>query len=105
MRLYLPNGLLKRTDADLSDLTASQRTCEPHWDTEEADVLVIPMDPEPPEGEQAAIRRRLVTTDAADEAHLYELLTAAADPSPPLWARLTLQSELARYGESAQAGS
>lgn len=99
MRLYLPHGLLKRADADLSDLTASTREGDAYWDDDEPDVLVLPLFPEPTTAEQAAIRRRLVSVDAADEAHLYDLLAAADDPTAPTWARLTLRAELARYGE------
>jgi hypothetical protein len=100
VRFYLPNGLLKRAAADLSDLTASARDGECYWDDVEADVLVCPMDPEPSEAEQAAIRRRMVTADAEDEARLHELLDAVTDPGAPPWARLTLRAELARYGEA-----
>jgi hypothetical protein len=97
MRLYLPNGMLKRPDADLSDLTEAQRLGEPDW--EPGDWLVQEFDRPLTEAEQTAIRRRFVTADAADEAHLAELLTARADPTAPTWARLWLDDQLARYGE------
>lgn len=97
MRLHLPDGLLKRAVADLSDLTASQRSGEPYWADDEIDVLVVPMDPEPSEAEQEAIRRRLVSEDADDEARLYRLIDrAAAMTTPQEW----IETELARYGET-----
>ncbi len=99
MKLYLPAGQLRRPEVDLSDLTASQRCGDLYWDPESVDVLVIPMDPEPSEAEQVLIRRRLVTVDAADEAHLDELLATVADPLVPSWARLVLRVELEKYGE------
>lgn len=93
MRLHLPNGLLKRAGTDLSDLTASQRTGVPYFEPD--DWLVVPLDPEPSEVEQTAIRRRLVTVDAEDEARLYRLLDRAAEVHQE-W----LDTELARYGET-----
>ena len=98
MRLYLPNGLAKRTaDAvDISDLTASVRTAESYW--EPGDVLVIPMDRAPGPVQQEKIRRRLVTEDAADETRLNDLLTARAQATT-LFERLWLDTELAKYGE------
>lgn len=86
-------------EADLSDLTTCKRTGPAYWHPDEVDALVVPLDPEPTESEALAIRRRLVSADAADEAHLYELLAAVKDNLTPAWARLTLQAELARYGE------
>lgn len=100
MRLYLPNGMLKRPDADLSDLTASVRTGEPYWDPDELDVLVIPFDRAPGPVQQEKIRRRLVTADAAEEADLYALIADAKDPTAPGWARRALNLELAKYGET-----
>lgn len=101
MRLHLPGGILKRAAADVSDITSAVRTGECYWDPAELDVLVCPFDPEPTETEQLSIRRRIVTADAADEAHLYELLDAVNDPATPEWARLTLRAQLDRYGEGA----
>lgn len=87
-------------DVDLTDLTASCRAGAAYWMDGEVDTLIVPLDPEPTEAEAVAIRRRLATTDDADEAHLYELLAAANDPATPTWARASLRAELARYGES-----
>lgn len=94
MRLYLPGNLLKRADADLADLTSSKRTGPASWD--EGDVLVIPFDTDPSEAEQEAIRRRLVTADAVEEARYAELLTmrgTATAPFEVMW----LDTELAKY--------
>jgi hypothetical protein len=99
MRLYLPGGLLKRADADLADLTTSERTGEPYWDLEELDVLVVPLCPEPSPDDQAAIRRRLVTADAADEARYTELLSMR-DQASTTFERMWIDTELARYGEN-----
>lgn len=97
MRLYLPGGLLKRAEADVSDLTDSTRSGACYWDPAELDVLVCPFDPEPTEAESVAIRRRVVTVDAADEQRLYDLLAMVpASPFESAW----LASELARYGET-----
>jgi hypothetical protein len=98
MRLYLPAGMLKRSADDLSDLTSATLTAEPYWDPDELDVLVLEFDREPTPPEQAAIRRRLVTADAADEAHLEELRAARATAATP-FERLWLDAELAKYGE------
>lgn len=96
VRLYLPGGLLKRADADLSDLTTSQRTGDPYWAADEVDVLVVPLSGSPTAAQQKKIRRRLVTIDAADEARLYRLLAmTASSPIEQEW----LDTELARYGE------
>lgn len=90
----------RRVDpTDFSDLTTSVQTAPAYWHPDEVDALVIPMDPEPSESEAAAIRRRLVTVDAADEEHLANLLRDAADPNTPPWAQTLMRSELARYGE------
>lgn len=96
MRVYLPNDLLKRADADLSDLTASEQTGEPYWD--EGDMLVIPFDKEPTEAEQEAIRRRLTTLDAEDEARLYTLLNTR-ESTTSTFEELWLDEQLSRYGE------
>lgn len=99
MRLYLPNGMLKRAvdETDLSDLTASQRTGEAYWDPEQVDVLVIPLDPEPTPEEAEAIRRRLVTADPDDEAHLYDLL-AARENATGVIEQMWVETMLSRYG-------
>lgn len=67
MRFYLPHGMLKRTDVDLSDLTTVKQTGEPRWDPEVPDVLVVPTDREPTKAERAKIKRRLTTVDPLDE--------------------------------------
>jgi hypothetical protein len=62
---------------------------------------VIPFDPEPSPAEQNAIRRRLVTRDAADEAKLYDLLAqreALTGLEPPLLVAW-LDDQLVAYGE------
>lgn len=99
MRLYLPNGMLRRPDADLSDLTTSVPAGAPYWDADEVDVLVYPMDPEPSPSEQAAIRRRLVTAHDADETRLHDLIglrAAAQSPFEAMW----LDAELSKYDPS-----
>lgn len=101
MRVYLPENLLRRPDADLSDLTASTRTGAPFWDPDAADVLVIPFSTDPPSSERDAIRRRLVTRDAADETRLTQMLEDAKNPLTPSYARTLLWAELAsKYGET-----
>jgi hypothetical protein len=68
MKAYLPYGQLKRrADVDLSDLTASKRTGEPHWDPVEPDMLVVPMSPEPTPAEKAEILRRLTSDNPVEE--------------------------------------
>lgn len=99
MRFYLPRGLLKRAQVDLSDLTESRRVGDCHWDPAEVDVLVCPMDPEPTVAEQVAIRRRLVTADEVEEARLYDLIATRAKASGA-FQKLWLDTELARYGET-----
>lgn len=84
---------------DLTGLTAAQRTGEAYWHPDELDTLVMPLDREPTPAEAKAIRRRLVTEDAADEAHLSELLKGHRDPGAPAWARATLAAEIGHYGE------
>lgn len=102
MRLYLPGGLLKRHGVDVSDLTDSAHSEHCYWDPDAVDVLVCPMDPEPSSAEVEAIRRRYVTTDAADEARLYRLLDMS--PSSP-FEQEWLDDQLARYGEPANEGA
>lgn len=96
LRLYLPGNLLKRAAADLSDLTASQRTGPAYWDPDAVDVLVVPLDPEPSAVEAEAIRRRLVTSDSAEETRYVDLLAmreTAAAPFEVIW----LDTELSKY--------
>lgn len=96
MRLYLPDGLLQR-DADLTDLadlTGCERDGVAYWPPDELDVLVIPFVTDPTEVEQAAIRRRLVTADAAEEQRYAALLAMA--PSSP-FEQMWLDTELAKY--------
>lgn len=76
MRFYLPKGMLKRPDADISDLTTAERTGEPYWAPDEVDVLVVPMDREPTADEQAAILQR-ITTDSGVEGTLQARAVAA----------------------------
>ena len=85
--------------ADLSDITDAARSGSAYWSDEEPDALVIPLDREPTEAQARKIRRRLVTADADDEAHLGELVAAHADPQAPAWARLALAAQIADYGE------
>ena len=89
-------------DIDLTDLTSATRTAPARWvECEEhgaADCLLIPLDAEPTANEQAAIRRRLVTVDADDEARLASLRLlreAATTPFEVMW----LDTELGKYGE------
>jgi hypothetical protein len=86
-------------DCDWSDLTDSVQTGPAYWSTEHVDALVVPFDTEPTPAEAKAVRRRLMTADAAEEARVYDLIAAVADNQTPTYARLILQSELARYGE------
>lgn len=86
-------------DTDFSDLTAVAQTGPAFWHPTEPDALVIPTDSDVPPNEALAIRRRLVTRDAEEEAHLYALLTARDDTTTPTWAKPLIASELARYGE------
>lgn len=69
-------GLLRPADVDVSDLTNSERIGPPYWDADGA--LVIPFDPEPTENEQARIRRRLLTVDAAHETEVATMQEALA---------------------------
>lgn len=99
--MILENIRLARAvdETDLSDLTSARQTEPAYWAPEAVDMLVIPMEPEPTAAEAVAIRRRLVTADAAEEQHLRDLLAAAKDSSAPAWAKATIRAELARYGE------
>jgi hypothetical protein len=99
MRLYLPNGIAKRT---IHDVCGPGRVVgEPEFEPD--DVLVVELDPPPSEAEKTAIRRKVVTTDAADEQHLADLLASYADKSAPLWARVLIETELKAYGEGPLA--
>ena len=86
-------------ETDFSDLTDSEQTGPARWHPDTPDALVIPFDHEPTAAEAAAIRRRLITADAAEEAQLYRLLDAHKDPAAPEWAKIILAVELAKYGE------
>lgn len=99
--MILPGVTIRRPEGadgvDLSDLTDSVRTRPACWAEGELDTLVMPLDPEPSEAEATAIRRRLATVDAADEAWLYSLLDLTpASPFEERW----LAAELAKYGET-----
>lgn len=67
MKLYLPNGQLKRVNAPLSDLTSKKRTGDPYWDPAAPDTLVVPFESEPTAAEAEAIRLRLTTATPAEE--------------------------------------
>jgi hypothetical protein len=67
MRLYLPNGRMRRPGADISDLTTAKPTGAPNWAVGEPDVLVMPFDTEPTPAEQSAIERRLTTDTPVEE--------------------------------------
>jgi hypothetical protein len=87
---------------DLSELTASVQVGPAFWSPAAVDELVIPMDPEPSPAEQTAIRRRLATVDADDEANLHDLLAqrkALTGLEPPLLVRW-LDDRLRAYGET-----
>jgi len=111
MLLYLPNGLLKRVDADLSNLTDSQRVGAARWlrsdelpvvvdgEQRDVDVLLLPLDPPPSPEERVAIRRRLVTADAEDEAMLQVLIAEAHTPDLSVKDQLQYRDLLERYGE------
>jgi hypothetical protein len=86
---------------DLTDLTDATRTESARWvECEEhgsADCLLIGFDTDPDDNAQAAIRRRLVVADDADEArlnNLLELRAAANSPFEIVW----LDTELGKYG-------
>ena len=95
MRLYLPDGMLKRPNADLSDITRSKIVGRPYWD---GDWAIFPFDKEPTKAEQDRIRRRLVTVDAADEARL-EALSTDRKAAKTKVEKIVLDTELAKYGE------
>lgn len=95
--------LRREVDAvDLSDLTDAERSGPAYWDPE-ADVatLVVPVDPSATAAEAKAIRRRLVTKDAADERQLLDLIAAHKDPATPSWARPLITSAISAYGDLA----
>jgi len=114
MLFYLPGGLLKRGDADLADLTASVRTGEARWLREDelpvevdgvsraVDVLLLPLDPPPSALEVQRIRRRLVTSDRAEEDLLNDLVAALDDPALSPGQRALTRAQLAAYGEPTQ---
>jgi hypothetical protein len=102
--MILTNMAVRRPEGadavDLTDLTTDSGAVQvgpAFWSPAAVDELVIPMDPEPSPAEQTAIRRRLATVDAADEARLHSLLalTPATD-----FERAWLDAELAKYGET-----
>lgn len=66
------------TATRFDDLTAAQLTGEPHWVPGEPDVLEVPFDRDVTPAERTRIRRRLVTPDAATEAHVTALAEGRA---------------------------
>lgn len=92
----------------IDDITTLPRGDEPaRWVTcpdHPSDCLLVPFEVEPSEAEQTAIRRRLVTINAADEQRLYDLLSAR-ETATSTFERLWLDTELARYGEPTDVGS
>lgn len=82
---------------DFSDLTASVQTGPAYWLEGEVDTLVVPFDVEPTPAEAAAIRRRLITADAEEEARVKQLEADAANPATPSWAKPLMRAELDRY--------
>jgi hypothetical protein len=98
VRLYLPNSILKRAEADLSDITTAKRTGTPYWDPATVDWLVLPLDKEPTKAEADKIRRRITTGDAAEEALVVELVEAR-NAAKTKAERLLLNAELAKRGE------
>lgn len=88
-------------DCDFSDLTASVQVGPAFWHQDIVDALVVPMLPEPSVAEAAAIRRRIVTADADEEAHVKQLEADAASTSTPASVRGLIRAELARYGNQA----
>lgn len=83
MIVDVPAGVTPRADIDLSDLTASVRAGDARWVGES--TLEIPFDSEPTPAEQRRIRRRLLTSDAAQEQMVAELLSAGnAMPDGPV---------------------
>lgn len=77
--------LARSAEQDFSDLTTARLTGEPAWELETTDTLVLPFDRDPTAAEQVRIRRRLVTPDAATEAHVTTLAEgrAALKALPP----------------------
>lgn len=103
MMLHLIRLARTADDVDIADLTTANRTGAAHWvDCDEhapVDCLLVPLDDEPTADQQLAIRRRLVSADAADEAHLYDLLAMRASAATP-FERMWLDEQLGKYGES-----
>lgn len=96
MRLSSSEPIRRPADTDMSDLTAAKRDGDPEWVDGD---LVIPFSPEPTPDEQAAIRLRLLTRDAAHEAQVAAMqgvLAAIAGKSDPLSTglRLLLNAQL-----------
>lgn len=85
-------------DCDWSDLTSAVQVGPAFWHQEVVDALVVPLLPEPSEAEAKAIRRRLVTADAAEEARVKALEADVASTSTPESVRGLIRAELARYG-------
>jgi hypothetical protein len=86
MILHVPEGGLSRSsDVDLSDLTTAARAGGASWVGDQ--TLEIPFDTEPTDAEQAAIRLRLLTRDAAHEAQVKAMRSALtelrASPTTP----------------------
>jgi hypothetical protein len=107
--MILTNMAVRRPEGadavDLTDLTTDSGAVQvgpAFWSPAAVDELVIPMDPEPSPAEQTAIRRRLATVDADDEANLHDLLAqrkALTGLEPPLLVRW-LDDRLRAYGET-----
>lgn len=72
---------LRAGDVDMSDLTTATQTGPPRWVDET--TLEITFDREPTVAEQALIRRRLLTRDAAHEARATAFVAAAANLGTP----------------------
>lgn len=87
--------------ADFSDLTGSEQTGPAKWVKGQVDALEVPLDPSTTAEEAKAIRRRLVTVDAADEAQLLALIKAHKDSATPTWARPLIESAISAYGDLA----
>lgn len=84
-------------DCDWSDLTASAQVGPAFWHQTIVDALVVPFVPEPTAAEAAAIRRRLLTSDADEEARVAQLAKDADNPNTPTSVRGLIRAELARY--------
>lgn len=76
-----PSATLRAGEVDFSDLTGSEQTGPPVWVGET--TLEIPFEPEPPASEQALIRRRILTRDAAHEARVTAFIAAASNLGTP----------------------